>query len=110
MKLYSLKRVKSYLTNKNKDIQPKQINDFFSDVNLYENIGIGKFYLDKTLQKMVYINEDDLERICLLAKFKLNGDFTINNLEHYPINENIIEKTAKTAIEFRKLLIYHSGQ
>lgn len=107
MKLYSLKRVKSYLTNKNKDIQPKQISDFFSDVNLYENIGIGKFYLDKTLQKMVYINEDDLERICLLAKFKLNGDFTINNLEHYPVNDNIIEKTAKTAIEFRNLLIEH---
>lgn len=107
MKLYSLKRVKSYLTNKNKDIQPKQISDFFSDVNLYENIGIGKFYLDKTLQKMVYINEDDLERICLLAKFKLKGDFTINNLEHYPVNDNIIEKTAKTANEFRNLLIEH---
>lgn len=107
MKLYSLKRVKSYLSNKNKEIPPKQISDFFSDVNLYENIGIGKFYLDKTIKKMVYINEDDLERLCLLAKFKLNGDFSIKNLEHYPVNENIIEKTAKTAIEFRNLLIEH---
>lgn len=107
MKLYSLKRVKSYLSNKNKEIPPKQISDFFSDVNLYDNIGIGKFYLDKNIKKNVYINEDDLEKLCLLAKFKLSGDFTIKNLEHYSVTENIVEKSANTSIEFRNLLIEH---
>lgn len=107
VKLYSLKRVKSYLSNKNKDIPPKKISDFFSDINLYDNIGIGKFYLDKTIKKMVYINEDDLEKLCLLAKFKLSGDFTIKNLEHFPVTENIIEKTANTSIDFKNLLIEH---
>lgn len=107
MKLYSLKRVKSYLSNKNKEIPPKKISDFFSDINLYDNIGIGKFYLDKTIKKNVYINEDDLEKLCLLAKFKLSGDFTIKNLEHYPVTENIVEKLVNTSTEFKQLLIEH---
>lgn len=107
LKLYSVKRIKSFFGNKNKHITTKQISDFFSDVNLYETIGIGNFYLDKNIKKMVYLNEDDLHRLCLLAHFKLQGDFSFDKLEHHPLGDNILTRQAKSSQEYRNLLIEH---
>lgn len=107
MKLYSLKTVKTYFINKNNEIPANNIRDFFSEKNLYETIAIGKFYLDKNIKKMVYINEDDLNKLCLFAQLKMSGDFSIGTLKAYPVDENIIEKSASSAKEFRDLLIEH---
>jgi len=92
---------------KNKHITNKQINDFFSDVNLYDNLELGNFYLDKNLKKRIYINEDDLNKICLLAHFKLKGDFSFDNLEHYQFGNNIVQRNAKSSKEYNDLLIEH---
>jgi hypothetical protein len=107
LKLYSLKTVKTFFGNKNKEISANQIRDFFSETNLYETIGIGNFYLDKNIKKMVYINEDDLNRLCLFAQFKLGGNFNVETLPSFSIDENIIERSAKSAKEFRELIIEH---
>lgn len=104
MKLYILKDVKELFKKANTHIKRKELEDFFCNQNIYNNLSINNIYINKKISNVSYISEDDLARISLIASFKFNSNFDYSKFKYdlfsediytYPINsyETYIERT-----------------
>lgn len=104
MKLYDTNEFFKKFTKKNPDIPFKQIKNFFSDRNIFDNLSVKTFYTLKN-DRSVYINENDAQKICLLAKLKFSGDFELSFAKQYELNENFQERAANNSIEVKEKMI-----
>lgn len=86
MKLYNISKLKPGFIQKNPHIETIELQKFFGPQSIFNSLDIKKVYIHSKSNKSSkqigsYIDEEDLSKICLLAKLKLNGDFDITALK-----------------------------
>lgn len=75
MNYYSTNKIRKSLGNTTKNPKSKkQINDFYSDVNIFNILNVENVYLPKGTDE-IHISQDDFEKINLLAALKLERGF-----------------------------------
>lgn len=75
MNYYSTNKIRKAFINTTKNPKSKkQINDFYSDVNIFNVLNVENVYLPKGTDE-IHISQDDFEKINLLAALKLERGF-----------------------------------
>jgi hypothetical protein len=95
MKLYNISKLKPSFMQVNPQIESMELQKFFGPQSIFNSLDIKKVYIQSQLKsskssKQIgsYIDEEDLEKICLLAKLKLNGNFDTKILKGFEITED----------------------
>lgn len=105
MKLYDLNSVKKKFKDKNPNFSRIDLENFFCKKNIYGKI-IQKFYTHQLDLNNDFINEEDLDKIVLLAKLKFN-DINLNysNFKHFIFDENTFEHNIQSHNDYIEKLI-----
>lgn len=75
MNYYSTNKIRKSLGNTTKNPKYiKQIHDFYSDLNIFNNLSVENLYLPKDTDE-IHISQDDFEKINVLAALKMNRGF-----------------------------------
>lgn len=75
MNYYSTNKIRKSLCNTTKNPKIiKQIHNFYTDLNIFNNLNIENVYLPKGTDE-IHISEDDFEKINLLGALKLGRGF-----------------------------------
>ena len=107
MKLYNIGGLKSAFTNQNPDIAANKFTRFFSDRSLFDDYGINTFYIHPKKEKISCINEDDFQKLCLLAKLNIGGKYDISGIKFYEHSENWKDYTVNSRDEYKAIMIEH---
>lgn len=107
MKLYNIGGLKSAFTNQNPDIAANKFTRFFSDRSLFDDYGINTFYIHPKKEKISCINEDDFQKLCLLAKLNIGGNYDITGIKFYEYSENWKNYTVNSRAEYKEIMIEH---
>lgn len=107
MKLYILKDVKELFKKANTHIQRKDLEDFFCNKNIYNNLSINNIYINKNITNVSYISEDDLARISLIASLKFNSNFDYSKFKYELFSENIYTYQINSHETYLEKIIEH---
>ncbi len=105
MKLYDLNVVKKKFKDKNPNFPRIELENFFCKKNIYGKI-ISNFYTQQLDLNNDFINEEDLDKIVLLAKLKFNGiNLDCSNLKHFINDKNTFKHTIQSYDEYIEKLV-----
>lgn len=103
---YEISSLKHDFQIHNTNLSSESIRKFFIEKNLIDNLSIKEFYT-LPYNRSAYINKSDAERICLLAKLKLKGDFNLSNVNSIKDIVEIEKHTLLTLKDFKDKMIEH---
>jgi hypothetical protein len=108
MKLYILKEVKELFKKaRNQNISRNQIEEFFCNQNIYDNLSINNIYINKNIANVSYISENDLERISLIATLKFNSNFNYSEFKYELLSEDIYTYNINSYQTYLEKIIEH---
>lgn len=107
MKLYQLNKIKEKWKSRNTSISRKELEEFFNNKNIYDNLSINSFHADLKTEDLYLLSEEDVERIALLAKLKFNGSFLLDGLPFYEKTESIVKYDINSHQSYIEKVIEH---
>lgn len=107
MKLYSLSKIQKSFYKQNPEINHTLYNKILSPQSLFNNMGIKQFYIKDINDKAMYITDDDLSKIALFVKLKLNGQYNLSLIKDEENLDIFIKKEANNYDEVQELLKDH---
>lgn len=91
-----------------KKIKPHDLEIFFNNIGLYERIGVRNLYADKTQERTFYIDENEIEKVCLMATLKFGVPFDFNRIESVKLNPDIYKMHCNSYTDYLACNIAHN--
>jgi len=89
MKLYYISNLKNHIKNNYPELSKKEVESFFSPAGLYDTNSVKNVYLFKNKKNTTFIDENETEKLMLLATLKFKTTFDISTVDSIPLNDSI---------------------